>query len=83
MNNVESLITLWNALFPDYTPPKSQFALWIEMNGQDITRQCIVATGKKYLSMDCTMTPEHMTRYASACMVNRKNHTARSTGGAL
>ena len=83
MNSVESLIALWNSLFPNYTPPKTQFVLWDEMNGQEVTRQCIVATGKKYLSMDCQMSPEHMTRYASACMVNRKKNTARSTGGAL
>jgi hypothetical protein len=76
---VETLIQLWESLFPHYTPPQTQFVLWVELNGYDITRKGIAATAKKYIGMDCAMTAEHMTRYASSCMINAKKTTARST----
>jgi hypothetical protein len=71
-NDIEALTTLWKALFPTYCPSPTQFVLWVDLNGIEITRRGIQTTGKKYLSLDCNMTPEHLTKYASGCMRNMK-----------
>ena len=66
--SVNELIALWGSLFPDYTPPRTQFVLWFEINGYDITKAGIIATGKKFVKMNYQMTPEHLQRFASSCM---------------
>jgi len=70
-HTLETLMETWNTLFPDHTLPRKQFALWIVLNGADITHSGIVATAKKDLAQG-GMTSEHLTRYASACMMNAK-----------
>lgn len=71
-HTLESLMETWNSLFPNHALPRKQFALWIVLNGADVTHSGIVATAKKHLALNCNMTLEHMTRYASACMKNAK-----------
>jgi hypothetical protein len=71
-NDIETLTTLWKALFPAYCPPRTQFVLWLDINGAEITQRGIQATGKRYLALGCNMSPEHLTRFASGCMRNMK-----------
>ena len=70
--NIDSLMELWNSMFTYYCPPRTQFALWLEMNGAEVTRKGIIALSKKYIRLGCNMTAEHMSRYASSCMKNAR-----------
>lgn len=73
---IDSLMEMWSSMFPDKPLNRSQFALWMMLNGADITYYGIKATAKKYVAMNCNMDKEYLVRYASGCMRNRKFNTA-------
>jgi hypothetical protein len=78
-HTIDGLMDMWNSVFPDHILPRSQFALWNVLNGPEITHSGITATAKKYLALNCNMTTEHLTRFASACMRNAKWRTENQT----
>jgi hypothetical protein len=69
---IDALMNLWNSMFPDYCPPQTQFALWLELNGAEITRKGIISASKKFMRLGCNMSAEYLTKYASSCMKNAK-----------
>jgi hypothetical protein len=62
---------LWRSLVPTFCPDERQFKLWLSRHSFDTVVHGVQETSAKLLRMG-TMTPEHMLRFASRCMIDRQ-----------
>ena len=62
------LIKLWERLIGT-APSPQQFEIWLAQFDFEITKQGILKTAMKNMSLDGLMTAEHRVRFASKCMI--------------
>jgi len=69
------LIKLWERLIGT-APSQQQFEIWMAQFDFEITKQGILKTAMKNMSLDGLMTAEHRVRFASKCMIVRAQRDA-------
>src|SRR2546421_1103307 len=62
------LIKLWERLIGT-APSQQQFEIWMAQFDFEITKQGILKTAMKNMSLDGLMTAEHRVQFASKCMI--------------
>jgi hypothetical protein len=69
-----AIADLWRELIPTFCPDERQFKLWLSRHTFDAVVHGVQETSGKLLRMG-TMTPEHLVRFASRCMIDHKKAT--------
>src|SRR5947209_15502195 len=68
LTELTELIKLWERLIGT-APSQQQFEIWMAQFDFEITKQGILKTAMKNMSLDGLMTAEHRVRFASKCMI--------------